>query len=218
MDNQDFKSVSGHEKEDVRNRLLDAAEKLFCSKGFHATSVRELTAEANCNLAAVNYHFGGKDQLYAEMFRRQFEMMIEQNLAAVDRVMSEPEPTVEKLVRAIAEPSIRRVAEHAHEAEGQVMRMLVREVMNKKVDPEYVAIDIKTRMFDRIGKAFKQLVPTLPDDETLMTLMVCSFDGVVLHPFLFIELYRKTMPGLTVDVLIDHMVKFVAAAIRGYSK
>lgn len=216
MENMDFESVSGHEKEDVRNRLLDAAEKLFCSKGFHATSVRELTAEANCNLAAVNYHFGGKDQLYVEMFRREFEMMIERNLESINTIMNGPEPTAEKLIRAILEPSIRQISEH--EPKGQVMRMLVREVMNKKVDPEFVAKDIKVRLFDRIGRAFKQLVPTLPDDEMILTLVVSSFDGVLLHPFLFMELYHKTMPGLTIDVLIDHMVKFVAAAIRGYAK
>ncbi|HOK97051.1 MAG TPA: TetR family transcriptional regulator, partial [Anaerohalosphaeraceae bacterium] len=56
-------------KDDARERLLDAAEKLFCLKGFNRTSVRELTAEARCNLAAVNYHFKSKEHLYVEMFR-----------------------------------------------------------------------------------------------------------------------------------------------------
>jgi len=49
---------------DTRERLLDAAEKLFCQKGFEGTSIRDITAEAGCNIAAVNYHFGGKEKLY----------------------------------------------------------------------------------------------------------------------------------------------------------
>ena len=201
--------------EEARGRLLDAAEKLFCEKGFHATSVRELTTEANCNIAAVNYHFGGKENLYREMFRRQFEMMIQGNLDIVGQVMNGPGPTVESLTRAIVEPAIRRIAKN--EANSQVLRMLVREVLNNQVDPEYVVKDLKERLFDRLGEALKQLVPNLPDDKANMTLVVCSFDGVILHPFLFYEMYQKMIPGLTVEQLVDHMVKFVASAIRGYS-
>ena len=62
----------------VRDRLLDAAERLFCEKGFHGTSVRDLTTEANCNVAAINYHFGGKVELYSQMFRRQIKLVIEE--------------------------------------------------------------------------------------------------------------------------------------------
>ena len=71
------------QQEDTKNRLLDAADALFCEKGFDGVSVRELTAAAGCNVAAVNYYFGGKDNLYAEMFRRQFGMMIQRNMEAL---------------------------------------------------------------------------------------------------------------------------------------
>lgn len=58
-------------KKDVatRDRVLDTAEALFAEKGFHAVSVREITAGANCNLSAINYHFGNKHNLYLEVFR-----------------------------------------------------------------------------------------------------------------------------------------------------
>jgi AcrR family transcriptional regulator len=55
----------------TREQLLDAAERLFARRGFDATSVREITGAAACNLAAVNYHFGGKRALYREAFRRR---------------------------------------------------------------------------------------------------------------------------------------------------
>lgn len=49
----------------TRERLLDAAEKLFAMNGFEATSVRDITAAADCsNIAAVNYYFGSKDKIY----------------------------------------------------------------------------------------------------------------------------------------------------------
>ena len=215
MSKKDQKSGDLRGSEEARDRLLDAAEKLFCEKGFHATSVRELTAEANCNIAAVNYHFGGKENLYREMFRRQFQSMIGQNLETIQRVMSEPEPTVEKLMRAIIAPAIHRVVQD--EANSKVLRMLVREVLDQQIDPKPMCKEIKGQFFDHLGKALKQLVPGMPDDPEQLTLVVCSIDGVVLHPFLFYEMYSIMMPGVSPEQLIDHMEKFIVSAIRGYA-
>jgi len=202
------------ENDDVKNRLLDAAEVLFCEKGFDRTSVRELTTAAGCNVAAVNYYFGGKDKLYAEMFRRQFGMMIQGNLDSISRVMEGPEPTLEKLLYEVIGPPVRRVAQN--ERGGQVMRLFIREVLNMQIAPESIAKDMKTKFFDHLGRAIVQFVPELAEENILM--VVFSFDGVVLHPFLFINFYRKMMPDLDTEVLIHHMVRFVAAAIRGYAK
>ena len=52
--------------EDTRDRILAAAQKFFAEKGFDTTSVRDITTEADCNVASVNYHFGGKENLYLE--------------------------------------------------------------------------------------------------------------------------------------------------------
>lgn len=213
MSNKDHNSSEQPVPEDARNRLLDAAEKLFCKKGFHAVSVRELTTEAGCNIAAVNYHFGGKEKLYTEMFRRQFEMMIQGHLEAIDRVTGEPNPSLEKLLWAVMEPPIRRVMNN--ETGGKILRLLVREVLDQKIDSEYIARDMKEKLFDRLGQVFMELVPGLPEDR--IALIVMSFDGVILHPFLFMEFYQNTIPDLTIDGLIDHMVRFVAAGIRGYA-
>jgi len=48
-----------------------AAERLFALHGFQNVSVRDITAEAGVNLASVNYHFGSKDALLFEIFRRR---------------------------------------------------------------------------------------------------------------------------------------------------
>lgn len=56
----------------TRDRLLDEAEDLFAQRGFHAVSVREITKAAQSNLAAVNYHFGNKQNLYLEVFRSRW--------------------------------------------------------------------------------------------------------------------------------------------------
>ena len=58
--------------DNTRERLLDQAEILFSQKGFHAVSVREITASAGSNLAAVNYHFGNKTNLYLAVFKERW--------------------------------------------------------------------------------------------------------------------------------------------------
>ena len=57
--------------EATRDRVFLAAERLFALNGFQAVSVRDITAEAGVNLAAVNYHFGSKDGLLFEIFRHR---------------------------------------------------------------------------------------------------------------------------------------------------
>ena len=55
----------------TKAQVLAAAERLFALNGFRSVSVRDITAEAGVNLASVNYHFGSKDALLFEIFRRR---------------------------------------------------------------------------------------------------------------------------------------------------
>ena len=55
--------------DDPRSRILDAAGPIFAEKGFEAATVREICHAAAVNLAAVNYYFGGKEELYREALR-----------------------------------------------------------------------------------------------------------------------------------------------------
>jgi AcrR family transcriptional regulator len=55
----------------TKNMVFAAAERLFAVHGFQKVSVRDITAEAGVNLASVNYHFGSKDALLLEIFRRR---------------------------------------------------------------------------------------------------------------------------------------------------
>jgi AcrR family transcriptional regulator len=52
----------------TRTAILSAAERLYADRGFADVTLRDIVAAANVNLAAVNYHFGSKDELIAELF------------------------------------------------------------------------------------------------------------------------------------------------------
>jgi AcrR family transcriptional regulator len=53
----------------TRQLLIEAAAQVFAQRGFKAASVREICTLAGANVAAVNYHFGDKDSLYAEVLK-----------------------------------------------------------------------------------------------------------------------------------------------------
>ena len=59
--------------QDTKLRILEAAERLFMERGFAATSLREITATARVNLAAVNYHFGSKEALIDAVLTRRLQ-------------------------------------------------------------------------------------------------------------------------------------------------
>ena len=72
---------------DTRERILDAAERLFMVHGFDGASMRQITGEAAVNLAAVNYHFGSKEALMQEVFRRRLDWLNKERM----RVLNEME-------------------------------------------------------------------------------------------------------------------------------
>jgi AcrR family transcriptional regulator len=71
---------------DTRDRILDVAERLFMQNGYEATSMRMITGAAEVNLAAVNYHFGSKEELLREVFRRRLGWLNQSRLQALDRL------------------------------------------------------------------------------------------------------------------------------------
>ena len=71
--------------QDTKTRILDAAEGLFMAHGFEATSLRQLTAAAGVNLAAVNYHFGSKEELFQAVLTRRLDPMNQERIDLLRR-------------------------------------------------------------------------------------------------------------------------------------
>jgi AcrR family transcriptional regulator len=71
---------------DTKTRILDAAESLFMEHGFEATSLRSLTTAAGVNLAAVNYHFGTKEELFQAVLTRRLDPMNQERIELLQRV------------------------------------------------------------------------------------------------------------------------------------
>jgi AcrR family transcriptional regulator len=176
----------------VRHRLLDAAEKLFCQKGYDGTSVRDLTMEAHCNVAAVNYYFGGKDKLYLEMFNRQMQAIVELQSGTIEKHLSSRNPTLEDFIRAVITPPL--LAAYEKQPRGQVMRLMVREVLSESVSGKKIIEEFRAQMMDKMVNALMRLMPELGMEQA--KLAFSSIESMNLHPFLFIEHYFTMIDGL----------------------
>jgi AcrR family transcriptional regulator len=86
-------------------RILDAAEELFATHGFHGTSVRAICAAADANVAAVHYHFGGKDQVVEAIFERRMPALAARRKAFLDQLYAaKARPSVRSLIQALVLP------------------------------------------------------------------------------------------------------------------
>src|SRR6202050_3962619 len=90
------------EKLDTKSRILDSAEKLFGLNGFEATSLRDITAEADVNLAGVNYHFQSKESLIDAVIARRIEPVNRKRLEMLES--AGPNPNLEQILIAFLAP------------------------------------------------------------------------------------------------------------------
>lgn len=107
----------------TKERILSAAETLFARRGFDGASLRELTSAAGVNLAAVNYHFGSKEKLVEQVFKRRLDALNRDRLAALGAVCQRPDHSLEDVLGAYIRPAL----ELSHDAGGALfMRVLAR--------------------------------------------------------------------------------------------
>src|SRR5436853_2184562 len=97
------------QSKDTHSRILDVAEELFSERGFDRVSIRDITNKARVNLAAINYHFGSKEDLIAAVFDRRVLPVNQARLAALDQVEKaggKKIPKVEDVLEAFIRPAM----------------------------------------------------------------------------------------------------------------
>jgi len=210
--------VGGH-SEQVRERLLDATEKVMAVEGFDGASVRQITSLAGCNVAAVNYYFGSKENLYIEMFRRRLREMTAKRKEVIEQIMSgENGPvTLEKLLegfsRAFLEPLI------DEEKGRRFIKLMVSEINTPRLPEKMFHEEVAEPTLKSLGSAMKQIYPQM-SDEQLMLCMI-SVIGQLVHLIRFTETIGAELMGEQFHVpelssWIGHVVKFSAAGVRSY--
>lgn len=156
----------------TKDRILDAAEALFMEQGFSATSLRTITARAQVNLAAVNYHFGSKEELVKAVFSRRLGPLNRERIAALDeleRTAGAEPPAPERILEAFLCASLRLSRDPIRG--GAVFLRLLGQAFTEPAEymrnflPEQYAEVVR-----RYKAAFARALPQVPEDELVWRL------------------------------------------------
>ena len=196
-----------NETRDTKSRILDAAEKLFGLKGFDSTSLRDITAEAQVNLAAVNYHFQSKDALIDAVIARRMEPVNRRRLEMLDN--AGPNPTVEQILASFLQPVLELKTEAVIPLVGRILS-----------EPNQFFERLYKKHLQHIARRFHQelakALPDLPPAERQWRL--CFAAGVMTQILSWSHVLPEISGGLCDvsdrEALVERAIAFLAAGFR----
>ena len=161
---------AGHTKA----RLLEAAEALFVEHGFEAMSLRQITTLAGTNLAAVNYHFGGKEGLMQALLRARLDRLNQERLrllAACERQYGDAGLDASAVLSALFVPALRM--SRASEDGSGFVRLLGRVYSDPSPFVRNYLREHYQPIFGRFFEAFARALPQVSRNELGMRLHLC---------------------------------------------
>jgi len=200
----------------TRENLMDAAEELFATCGFRSTSIRDIVDEVGCNIAAVNYHFGGKENLYLEVFRRRVSSLREVTLGRIARLHEHdsPPPALETILESYAEAFIEPLVE---DSSGRHMMMLFsRELTDPHLAPELLLTEFVEPVQEALGEAIGSTCPDLDAENVrvCIQLFIAQLVHLLRMQDYFDSVGRKRTPLSVTKKNIQTIVRFSAGGVR----
>ena len=151
----------------TKTRILDAAERLFVEHGFEATSLRSLTSAAGVNLAAVNYHFGSKEELFQAVLTRRLDPMNQERIELLGRIEREAGGrtlSCEMILFAMLIPAL-KLARDEKRGGKNFLRLLGRAYADPAPFIRHFLSDQYAGMIGRYKEAFLKALPHLSRQE-----------------------------------------------------
>ena len=152
---------------ETKERILDAAETLFMEHGYEATSLRALTSAADVNLAAVNYHFGTKEELFQAVLTRRLDPMNQRRLELLTRFEAESAPKAlacDRILGALLVPAL-ALARDPKRGGANFLRLLGRAYADPAPFIRRLLSEQYAEMIARFKAAFARALPEMPRKE-----------------------------------------------------
>jgi TetR/AcrR family transcriptional regulator, regulator of cefoperazone and chloramphenicol sensitivity len=198
------------EQDPTKVRLIEAAGEEFADKGFDATRIRAICDRAGANVAAVNYHFGDKEQLYVQtvLDAHRCGMELGQDDAAVAAGPAEQ-------LRSFIHHFLTHVLAINHPEDWR-HRLMLREMLHPTSASDVLVRESIRPHFERLQQIMRQFCPDA--DARKLNALSFSVIGQCLH-------YRMARPvterligpeafhALDLDFLTDHITSFCLAAL-----
>ena len=176
---------------ETKERIVRAAEILFAKEGYAGTSLRQITESAGVNIAAVNYHFGSKENLLIEILDRVVGPINAERLLLLDEAQAEGTPDITAVLTAFLLPDL-HVLDELRSRDPSLPRFVARmysedsELMTRVIGRQFA--ETQTRFY----AAFSSALPELGSEE--MAWRLNCIVGIVVH--LFAGVQASGMPPM----------------------
>jgi AcrR family transcriptional regulator len=202
---------------DTKTRILDAAEILFMEHGFEATSLRQLTSAAGVNLAAVNYHFGSKEELFQAVLTRRLDPMNQERIDLLDKVEREAggkPATCEKILFAMLIPAL-RLARDEKRGGKNFLKVLGRAYADPAPFIRHFLSQQYAGMIGRYKEAFLRALPHLSRQELTWRLhFVMGALSYTLAGTDALKLFAQVTAADNDELLLQRLAPFLVAGLK----
>jgi len=195
----------------TKERILGAAESLFAQRGFDGASLRQLTTAAGVNLAAVNYHFGSKEKLVEQIFRRRLDALNNSRLQALSLVEGAETTTLEDVLSAFIRPAL----DLSHDESGSLfMRVLARAFAEHDDTLRQFLSDNYGHVMRQFTAEFARLLPQLTKQELYWRIDLVS--GALTHAMSGFGMIQRKSGVSEIEhreETAQHLIRFAVAGL-----
>ena len=197
------------EDQETRQRLLDAASRLFAERGFQNVTVRDICGQAGANVAAVNYYFRDKSGLYKEVIRKIIVFMQQMMERAHD---AGPNMTAEERLRHYIRTFLQHILQSGDTCwQGMLM---AREMTDPTPGLDMIFMQAIRPNSERVGAMIGEIIGR-PATDPKVGLCVGSVQTQMVG--LANPIARRFIPNFTPEVInaiADHITLFSLGGIR----
>ncbi|RMG59448.1 MAG: TetR/AcrR family transcriptional regulator [Deltaproteobacteria bacterium] len=197
-------------KKSGREKIIDAAERLFAEKGFRAVIVRAITKAAGVNVASVNYHFGSKENLYLQVIREKIVPRAVKVREHFENLLKQGgNSTLESIIRSLCLSFLKGPISGRVRLTHQ--QFMAREIAHPTRGFRIIADEVVRPLLTLLVENLK---PHLPDGigDTEVTFFAMSVFAQV-HHFSFTRHLTSQVVGQEfddefIDFVVEHIVNF----------
>lgn len=195
----------------TRLHLLEVAGGVFAEQGYARATSKEICERADVNVAAVNYHFGGKDGLYAAVLGEARARLV--NIDIDTQLTRSNASTADKL-RQLLRQVVGKIA--TRDQPRWELQVLCRELMAPTPMMDRMMANQVASKLNIVGAMIGDILGVTPTHPAVSRCMLS-----IIGPFGFLlitdpDWQKQTFPRLLIDIdtLVDHMVAFTLGGLN----
>ncbi len=176
---------------DTRDKILDAATRLFAASDSRGASLRAIAREAGVNSALIHYHFGSREGLFEAVVLRALVPVQARRLTLMAAMKAQGPPSAAGLARLFVEPLLPTEGDD-HELQAVALRLLARSFTEQRSLVEDLTLKHFGDLMYTLGDLLSKALPDLSFDVKCQRMRFC------------VQAALETLSGSEMEVASQH--------------